>query len=790
MALEAIGTVASILQLVDTALRAREYIQDFRHAPQEQQKLLAEMDNLKPLLVELQQRISGSTSSGLLQQMQNPLNAFETTMERFSKTLEPVDGQIAKFSKRFIWSMGNKKEAKEYLLKFEEFKSLLSSWVLLDIWDANQQHKHDHGDLLQAVSDADQQQRRDHEDILNSVRVVNQQQQRGHGDILSAVNSAADRQESGHDRILTSVDDIAQDQRLHIDTEQRKKLIDWLSPINFFLRQANIAGACQPGTGKWVLMDERFKRWESSAGGILWCCGIPGAGKTFMASIVVDYLSTKSEAQNIGVACMYLNHKETEAQTPSNLIASAWRQLVFHKDISSLAQELYQDHSEKGTRPSLGKIHAVLRSAVTEWSKIYVVVDALDEYPEDERHILLEHLAALGPTVNLMLTSRPHISLHDLDSFRNLETIKIRATEEDVRKYLDEQIRVSQRLSKHVKAQPSLRAEIVSSIVGRVDGVFLLATLHIESLWGKPTPNAVREALKHLPTNLQQTYDAAMQRIADQGEDDRKIAHLALTWVANAKRLLTVQELREALAIELGTNHLDLHNLLDIEIIVSICAGLVIIDSQAEQRVYRRHTSRTVYNVYKPRVRLVHYTTQHYLDNIQANRFAEAQTHITHTLLTALDLYPFDQGRQVGILDYCGYCLVHAAGQPEINLRELIVKFLGQATYRFKPLWSQSAIPPWDFPYWPAYTSPLWMASAANLLETATHLISLGTSTKLDCGALHVATFYGHLHMVQLLIDKGANVNAPDKLHCRALHRASEKGHEQVVRLLIEKGAE
>ncbi|KAJ7694451.1 hypothetical protein B0H17DRAFT_1275604, partial [Mycena rosella] len=128
----------------------------------------------------------------------------------------------------------------------------------------------------------------------------------------------------------------------------------------------------------------------------------------------------------------------------------------------------------------------------------------------------------------------------------------------------------------------------------------------------KPTPNAVREALKHLPTDLQQTYDASMQRIDDQGEDDRKIAQLALTWVANAKRLLTVRELREALAIEPGTNHLDLHNLLDIEIIVSVCAGLIIVEGR-----------------YTPCVRLVHYTTQHYLDSIQANRFADAQTHIT-----------------------------------------------------------------------------------------------------------------------------------------------------------------
>ncbi|KAJ7500080.1 hypothetical protein FB451DRAFT_1549507 [Mycena latifolia] len=51
---EIIGTLASIVQIVDTALKARDYIkdciQDFRHAPEEQQKLLAGMNDLRLLL--------------------------------------------------------------------------------------------------------------------------------------------------------------------------------------------------------------------------------------------------------------------------------------------------------------------------------------------------------------------------------------------------------------------------------------------------------------------------------------------------------------------------------------------------------------------------------------------------------------------------------------------------------------------------------------------------------------------------------------------------------------------
>jgi hypothetical protein len=139
------------------------------------------------------------------------------------------------------------------------------------------------------------------------------------------------------------------------------------------------------------------------------------------------------------------------------------------KNLPPVVQTLYQEHSEKHIRPSLDEIHAVLRSAITEWSKVYFVVDALDEYSEDQRRILLEQLASMGPTVSLMLTSRPHLVLDD--SLTIHETLEIRAREDDIQKYVDAQIGLSSRLSKHVGTRPELRGEIQSKISGTVDGM-------------------------------------------------------------------------------------------------------------------------------------------------------------------------------------------------------------------------------------------------------------------------------------------------------------------------------
>jgi hypothetical protein len=133
-ALATLGTVASILQLVETALKACDHFKDFANAPQEQQKLLSEMKDLRPLLHELHDRVTTNPSSTMLQQMKSPLANFKTMMEQLTKRLSLGDGPLSKFSKQLKWTLWNKKEAGEYLGKFEQFKSLLNTWLLLDLW--------------------------------------------------------------------------------------------------------------------------------------------------------------------------------------------------------------------------------------------------------------------------------------------------------------------------------------------------------------------------------------------------------------------------------------------------------------------------------------------------------------------------------------------------------------------------------------------------------------------------------------------------------------------------------
>ncbi|KAJ6579068.1 ankyrin repeat-containing domain protein, partial [Mycena vulgaris] len=564
-------------------------------------------------------------------------------------------------------------------------------------------------------------------------------------------------------------------------------ILEWMSPLNFLQRQADVFSALQPGTGEWLLAHAQFQHWESSSGKVLWCHGMPGAGKTVLVSLVVNYLKIQAQSNKSGLACLYLNHKETGAQTIPNLLGALWKQLMLGKTIPLAVDALYDHHNERETRPHLSELCKALNFAITQYPKVYFIIDALDEYPEDIRHSFLQYLTALGPKVNIMMTSRPHIGLDSV--FPDLEILEIRATEDDICRYLTMQIKHSPRLSRHIKSQPELQDEIQVQIVDNCEGMFLLAKLHIESLASKNTIKAVRDALQHLPKDLEQTYDEAMERIKLQQEEDRDLGLLALTWVANAKRLLSIAEFREALAVEEGSTFLDLNNLLDINMILSVCAGLIVADETLSV------------------VRLVHYTTQGYLDKIQSDQFPLAQTKIVSTCLTYLSFKEFEdlpadaeQGDlipQHRFLEYAQYCLLHAKGQPELELQDRIIVFLTVEAQRWRncDIWWGVApwdyVGPWDDGGYGRNFSPLWISATCNLQIIAGHLLTQGgIAPETNDEALYAASYNGYVSMVQLLIDNDADVNAQGGDYGNALQAASHNGHEIVVQLLIDKGAD
>lgn len=63
------------------------------------------------------------------------------------------------------------------------------------------------------------------------------------------------------------------DQVDQIKSEKDRNIIDWLSSLNFWLRQNDIFERCCKDTGKWLLTHPEFRKWIEGETNVLWCPG-------------------------------------------------------------------------------------------------------------------------------------------------------------------------------------------------------------------------------------------------------------------------------------------------------------------------------------------------------------------------------------------------------------------------------------------------------------------------------------------------------------------------------------
>lgn len=162
---------------------------------------------------------------------------------------------------------------------------------------------------------------------------------------------------------------------------------------------------------------------------------------------------------------MYCNHDSEDQPRPtiSNLISSLLRQLVYSAAYGSI-KSFYNHHKNKGTYPTLREFLNALEEASRTLSKVFIVIDALDKFP-DWVH-LLDELQSLT-TISLLVTSRDHPSV--AEDFHITKHLAIHAKAHDVRLYVKSRIRRS-----HLRVlDVELRQKIEDVIVGNVDGMYV-----------------------------------------------------------------------------------------------------------------------------------------------------------------------------------------------------------------------------------------------------------------------------------------------------------------------------
>ncbi|KAI8658210.1 NACHT domain-containing protein [Fusarium keratoplasticum] len=560
------------------------------------------------------------------------------------------------------------------------------------------------------------------------------------------------------------------------DRQERLNTLNWLSSFDHMAQQNDISARREAGTGLWLLESREFVSWKSSKGKTLYCPGIPGAGKTILSSVVVEELTKRfQDDSNVCVAHVYFNYQQQENQTIDQVFGNLLRQLVAGQShIPDAVQDVYKEHSKRGSKLKFEEISKILHSLSALYSRVFIIVDALDECPsrDGRRNILLSEIMKLQTALsaNVLCTSRP---IPDIETwFPKAVSIKVRASEHDVRKYLDGQIG---RLPGFVARSPELQEQVKKQIVQVVDGMFLLAHLHLESLMYKRTAKALRTALEGLPrgsTAYDDTYERTMRRIETQSPDQAGLAKDVLQWIVCAKTPLPVSELQHALAVESGEDDLDFDNLPDADDMVTACGGLVTIDQASGI------------------IRLVHYTTQEYFKRTREAWFSTAEEKMADVCLAYLSFEPFrrEQCKTSGALQKrledwpfyqyaCQYWGYHACQTSPARILSFI---------RLKQAFCSSL-------------QPLFQTHGFVRNQIGPTCIELGygsglfgsnllNSVKSQVTGLHIAALFGLVAIVPELAISDT-VDKQDAKGWTPLAFAAVQGHDPMIQLLLEHGA-
>ncbi|KAL6692009.1 ankyrin repeat-containing domain protein [Trichoderma pleuroticola] len=588
----------------------------------------------------------------------------------------------------------------------------------------------------------------------------------------------------------------------------------------------------EAGTSEWFIEGEAFESWMSNRRSLLWLHGKAGSGKSVLSSSVIKFLQSKhKDDATIATAYYYFSFSDVKKQGRDAMLASLIKQICCCRPNMPESIARLKKHKDQDMRPPTEELQEALIATLRGFSKVYIIIDALDECPElggrreDLMKTLRYILNAAPDNLHVMCTSRKEADIYaeieshlsdpmriefDLSSYMHREAIK-----RDIGQYIDSTL-----ADVNYKSWSDVTKKKVKEIlIERSDGMFQYVRCQFEVLRNLRSSSEIKQALLNLPKGLDQTYERILCMI-DPKYQEQILS--CLKWLAFSFTPLSVDQLAHIFIMrpsDMDTSQKIMQRLdqseqlFDSQDVLAYFSGLVLVEFGI--------------------VRLAHFSVKEYLTSGRIYRddaisvgFSESDAHFSiaywclayHIYLSTPDSRII-QTRYVLKSYSTSYWPLHLEMVPykiwttkavdkvatclAMQSQSLLNMIVGSKM--FKDQWrrmqeltysdmAEMLMRPYCFTAWrgfPLLTGHVLSQRFGVNQYFVQEDFDVALYYAIHGGSLRVlAVFRGNLTMVNLLLDRGADVDAQRGGWGSALQTAVKDEHLNMLKLLIERGAD
>ena len=295
------------------------------------------------------------------------------------------------------------------------------------------------------------------------------------GDILANLSSAL------------TVLQLKDNKRTHDEISEMKSLLesisnyqissdlrDWLNAPDATIEHNAACLKKYPGTGVWLIENPHFSSWLTEKNSFLWLNGFAGSGKSVLCSTAIQAVLYRRRAdRGVGIAFFYFTFNDESKQDQSSLLRALI--LQFSTQLQDGHVDLRQLHSSYETStPPPRVLMDYLRRLIERFQDTYVLVDALDESPQNrQRGYVLEALEVIASWgiqgLHLLVTSRDEIDIRESFTHLSMQEIQMRNSgiDKDIADYISGRFNIDRRLRKWFQ----YREKIQEALVKRAEGM-------------------------------------------------------------------------------------------------------------------------------------------------------------------------------------------------------------------------------------------------------------------------------------------------------------------------------